>query len=276
MYFATGKYAYRDNKFSPEGKNINGNKCEMFGKPVYKSFYDPTIADILNVFQVSWTFYSEGYDEILGPNQCYPYYYDAIDNPFTFFPSLVNGPNANLNFRDYTEMNMDIENEKLPAVSYVKFIGIHNEHPGLAGSLLSGQFYANNLVNKVLQSDYYKENTLIIVLPDESGGFYDHVKQPNPSTVDGQLYGPRTQFVAIGNMVKKNYISHVDMEVSSLIRFIEWNFIGKEGLLETRDKTANNIGDLIDEEIAGNVPIFNPLNYQKKYNDSKKKKRKLR
>ena len=76
-----------------------------------------------------------------------------------------------------------------------------------------------------MQSATYSSNTLIILLPDESGGFYDHVPLPPTNPIDNKPYGPRTWFIAVGNMVKKNYVSHVQMEPASLIKFVEWNWL---------------------------------------------------
>jgi hypothetical protein len=56
----------------------------------------------------------------------------------------------------------------------------------------------------------------------------------------------------MGKFAKKNYISHVNMEHSSIIKFIEWNWLGgKTGQLNTRDTNVNTIGDLIDPIEAG-------------------------
>jgi len=73
--------------------------------------------------------------------------------------------------------------------------------------------------------------------------------------------------------VKKNYVSHVQMESSSLIRFIEWNWLGKEGLLGARDMLVNNLGDIFDEEKAGiKIPSINENSIEdveKKFNKRK-------
>ena len=270
MYFATGKFMFKDNEIAPQRKSLNGNQCINYK---FKSYFDPTIADILNACSVPWTIFNEGYSEKKDSNKCYPKYYDATDNPFAYFPSLTENKNGNFNFRDYEDFLKDITNKTLPMVNYVKFLGVHSEHPGFDNSFITGQLLSNEVINKVMESEYYRDNTLVILVPDESGGFYDHVTPPNKSEVDGYTYGPRTQFITVGQMVKKNYISHVELEPSSLIRFIEWNFIGKEGQLETRDKFVNNIGDLIDENIAGKIPSLNPLHGKDRLSNNKKTKK---
>jgi hypothetical protein len=42
------------------------------------------------------------------------------------------------------------------------------------------------------------------------------------------------------------------MEHSSIVKFIEWNFVGgKTGQLGTRDAVVNNIGSVLDPAMTG-------------------------
>jgi phospholipase C len=97
----------------------------------------------------------------------------------------------------------------------------------------------------------------VVWFPDESGGFYDHIPTPQANIVDDMPYGARVPFIAFGRFVKKNYISHVTLEHSSIVKFIEWNWLnGETGQMKVRDTNVNNIGDLIDSHQAGvKVPI---------------------
>jgi len=274
MYFAAAKFLFLDNTILPQSEKINGAKCYK-GKKGFTAYHDPTIADMLNACKVSWTFYAEGFNQFPNQNKCYPFYYDASDNPFSFFPSLTKSETASFNFRDYEELKKDIKNNTLPSVSYIKALGIHSEHPHFLGSFISGQMMSNEIYELLNNSKYYKDNTVLFLLPDESGGYYDHKAPPLNSKIDGYQYGPRTQFVALGNVVKKNYISHVQMEPSSLIRFIEWNWLGKEGMLWARDMLANNIGDIFDEEKVGTkIPSENKKtidDFKKEFRNNKER-----
>ncbi|CAF1161854.1 unnamed protein product [Rotaria sordida] len=209
-----------------QNPNLNGARCY---KANFASYYSTTIADLLNYCGVHWTFYAEGYDQNPNSTQCYPNYYDATDDPFTYFPKL----------------------KKLPAVSYVKGLGIHSEHPAY-GTITAGETISQDVINAIRASNTYRKNTVIFLVADESGGYYDHVSPPPNSTIDNQPYGPRMPFVAIGHQIKRNYVSHVQMEPSSLIKFIEWNWLnGPPGQLGTRDTVVNNIGDMFDHKKTG-------------------------
>jgi phospholipase C len=174
--------------------------------------------------------------------------YDPSDNPFEYYKAFQDNP---VYEKDFAQFSTDIVDGTLPAVSFIKALGTATEHPGIS-SITTGESFVRGVVNDILNSSLYAENTLILVVPDESGGFYDHVAPPATSTVDKRAYGPRLPLLALGYFAKPNTISHVTMEHSSIVRFIEWNFLaGPQGQLQTRDATVNNIGSLLDASKTG-------------------------
>jgi phospholipase C len=254
MYFAGGKFFFLDNTYAPQNKKIPGAQC----RENFIAYTDPTIADLLNTCQVSWTFYGQGLKEKMTSKDCEGMWFDGTDNPFAYFPSLTDSPTAQDNFRDFKDLLEDIKLGNLPSVTYVKALEIYTGHPGYSGGFINEQRLSEILINKIKESEQYRENTLVFLVPDESGGFYDHIPTPKTSKIDGQIYGPRTQFVVVGDIAKKNYISHVTLEPASIIRFLQWNWIGEEGQLYTRDRIVNNIGDMLDESKAGvKIPSIN-------------------
>ncbi|KAI8614440.1 phosphoesterase family-domain-containing protein [Chytriomyces sp. MP71] len=161
-------------------------------------------------------------------------------------------------FKEYSQLAVDISNGNLPAVTYVKggysSSGTNQdstEHPG--NSISGGEKLNTAVINQILASSKYKDNTVVFLVPDESGGFRDSQFPPPRSNVDNKLYGPRTQFLAVGNMVKKNYVSHVVTEPASIIRFLESNYLadGKPGQLKTRDQVAGSLNDLFEPTLVG-------------------------
>jgi phospholipase C len=123
--------------------------------------------------------------------------------------------------------------------------------PGEGDTISAGVGFTTALVNTIMSSPYAAD-TLILVTWDESGGYYDHVAPPPASTIDRQPYGPRVPLLAIGNFVAPGTIAHTEMEHSSIVKFIEWNWLGgKTGQLGTRDTVVNNIGSLLDPSTTG-------------------------
>ena len=80
----------------------------------------------------------------------------------------------------------------------------------------------------------------------------------DPQRLGQQFYGTRVPLIAVGPFTRKyspgsaggGYISHVTMEHSSIVKFIEWNWLGrKSGQLGTRDAHVNNLGSLLTTDL---------------------------
>jgi phospholipase C len=256
MYFAVAKKVFTDNAFIP---NAIGQGCSNPLTPKMRNTSESTIADILINHGERVRFYAEGYDVMRSSGSCpphpsdcrganpvfasYPCAYDPSDIPFNYYQQFTDNPAF---LMDWSQFEKDLGAGDLAEVSYIKPIGYHTEHPGYGTSISVGVAWVEAAISKILASPYAK-NTLVLLTWDEGGGYYDHVSPPNtPSPIDQERVGTRVPIFAIGRFAKKNYVSHVVMEHSSIVKFLEWNFIGKTGQLQTRDTLANNIGSLID------------------------------
>jgi len=246
MYFARAQFVFLDDVFVP---NAVGSTC--YSQGIRATFTGATLGDLLKQCDVPWAFYAEGYQDALKtPLTCtrYPEGYAPSDNPFQYYRAFMDNP---LYQKDYAQFATDIETHALPAVSFIKPLGTKSEHPGSA-NITDGVNFVKQVVESILNSPEYQQNTLILVTYDEGGGFYDHVPPPPASSIDGQEYGTRVPFFALGFFAKTGEVSHVVMEHSSIVRFIEWNFLdGEPGQLGTRDAVVNNIGSLLDPVKTG-------------------------
>ena len=258
MYFARAKYVFTDNDASPNAVN---SVCNPGGPTT--SYTDQTIGDLLANAGVSWSWYMEGYDDAVAaktntppcpeaPAACpaastlgsiYPCVFSPGDDPFEYYSRFTDNPAY---IKDYTRLETDIKAGALPSVTFVKAYGFHSEHPGYGTTISAGTTFVNGVVSAISGSSY-ASSTLVLVTWDEGGGFFDHVSPPPTSTVDNQPYGTRIPLLAMGPFARKNFISHVQMEHSSIVKFLEWNWLGHTtGQLGNRDTTVNNIGSLLD------------------------------
>ena len=58
--------------------------------------------------------------------------------------------------------------------------------------------------------------------------------------------------MAFGPFAKKGFVSHVVMEHSSIVKLLEWNFLGgATGQLGGRDAVVANMGSLLDPAATG-------------------------
>lgn len=68
------------------------------------------------------------------------------------------------------------------------------------------------------------------------------------------LTATRVPLLAIGEFSRKGTVSHVTMMHSSVVRFLEYNFLGPVGQLAASDAKVRNIGSLLDPALTG-IPI---------------------
>jgi phospholipase C len=260
MYLARAAYVFTDNTDVPKG--AVGVPC-VHPKDTTAQFTDQTIGDLLTAAKVPWTWFSDGYDAMVAAmgqcpprpadcpssSQASPCAFDPEDVPFDYYASTRDNPST---LKDVSALDAALQSGSgLPAVSFVKPIGYRSEHPGNSVTESAGIGWVDALVGRI-EASAYGASTLVLVTYDEGGGYYDHVAPPPASTVDGKPYGTRVPLIAVGPFARKNYVSHVTMEHSSIVKFIEWNWLGqKTGQLGTRDAVVNNIGSLLDPAKTG-------------------------
>jgi phospholipase C len=84
----------------------------------------------------------------------------------------------------------------------------------------------------------------MVVLWDESGGWYDHVPPPQ---LNGTLgLGARVPVIVISPYAKANYVSHQQMDFVSILRFIQWNWALGRFADSTQAAREQQSGDLCD------------------------------
>ena len=115
--------------------------------------------------------------------------------------------------------------------------------------------------------------TMLVVTYDEGGGYYDHVPppaavapdlvppvvRPGESRYDGfRRYGFRVPAIVVSPYAKRDYVSHVVYDHTSILAMIErkWNLPA----LTFRDANANDLRDFLDlPALAARTPTFPAL-----------------
>lgn len=227
----------RDGTVTPEGYAVNtANSVNLHPKtdnpanlvPVQAG---PNIGDRLSDKGISWAWYSGGWNNIMAgkPAPSFTYHHQ----PFAYFVRYAPGtPGRKKHLKDETEFLRAARNGTLPAVSFVKPIGLENEHPG-ESTVTGGESHAVELINAVLSGPNGKD-AVIILTYDENGGFWDHVAPP---VID--KWGPATRIPAliISPFAKKGFVDHTSYETVSILSFIEKRWKLKP--LNDRDKHAD-------------------------------------
>jgi phospholipase C len=137
-----------------------------------------------------------------------------------------------------TKLFGDISKGTLPAVSWVIPDYKNSDHP--ESHTADGPSWVAQVVNAIGESDAW-DSTAIIVVWDDWGGFYDHVKPPQ---LDYQGLGFRVPMLVISPYAKKGYISHTQYEFGSILKFVEDNWSMKR--VGTTDVRAKSIADVFN------------------------------
>jgi phospholipase C len=98
--------------------------------------------------------------------------------------------------------------------------------------------FLDNFIQQIQASSAWNSVAIVITF-DTGGGWYDHVAPP---AVDAQGLGFRVPMLVISPLAKRGYISHVQMDHVSILRFIQWNW----GLasLNSRNSASVDIRDM--------------------------------
>jgi phospholipase C len=142
----------------------------------------------------------------------------------------------------------DVRDGEMPAVSWIIPPESYNEHPGGGKSACAGENWTVHQVNTIMQSPYWR-STVIVVVWDDFGGFYDPVPPPQ---ADIMGLGPRTPAIIIspytrrGDNPEGGSVDSTTYEFSSVLAFIERLF-DLEPMTE-RDAQADPLSGAFDFE----------------------------
>jgi phospholipase C len=141
----------------------------------------------------------------------------------------------------------DVQHHRLPQVSWLIPPAEYNEHPGEHTiSICAGENWTVEQLNALMHSPYWKD-TLVVIVWDDFGGFYDPVVPPH---YDVMGLGPRTPALILspydrrGSNPLGGYVDHTDYEFSSVLRFIELLF--NLPAMTERDRQANPLLGALD------------------------------
>jgi phospholipase C len=231
-----------------------------------------TIGDELSGAGISWAYYAGGWSNADGdvgapgwtngtvpgvcadpeskPNPTWPNCPNKVfqfhHQPFNYYAKYAPGTAGRSHLQDeavFAQLaDASEETCKLNAVSFVKPIGLENEHPGYT-SVTKGSNHLVELI-KAVQDSSCKKDTMIVVTYDEFGGSWDHVPPPGQGTAAGphDQWGPGTRIPALviaprlpGNFV----VDTASHDTTSILATIEHRF----GLapLGTRDAAVSDL-----------------------------------
>lgn len=224
LYAATGKSPSKDNE----------------GVPIYDL---PSFVRHLDAANVSWGWYAHDMATLrlidgkyrVGHGSNF-FWFDRRTwlNPITFLDHAASGD--------------------LPAVSWIdpNFVDYsvtgpresNDDHP--PSDVMAGQDLVLKLYNAVVNSPAWKK-TLLLIVYDEHGGFYDHV-EPEDAADDNpqfQKFGVRVPAIVVSPWVERGKVSHKVFDHTSIIKTILLRFCRRpDGTIPDMGARVNNADQL--------------------------------
>jgi len=210
-------------------------------------FEHPTLTDLLDQHQISWRYYGKQADSIwLAPNAISHICNNTGQGTHC---GTGNGSNQDWNndVKNYLEGTnklapflADLQKCDLAPVTWVTPDGRWGDHP--TQSLGLGPDYVADIVNAVggtgppANNCGFWSNTVILIVWDDWGGFYDHVAPWNIGYLNSgnnngiqYVYGFRVPLLVVSTFAKQHYISgtktnHINYDFGSILKFIENTF----------------------------------------------------
>jgi len=176
---------------------------------------------------------------------------------------------------------------RLPAVSFLKAPAIQDAHAGYSDPL-DEQTWIVRVVN-LLEHQSTWDSTAVVIVYDDSDGWYDHQMGPivnqstgpsdaltgpgacgtatnslpgmNPANLHalGRCgYGPRLPLMVISPWARQNFVDHTVTDQTSVIHFVEDNWLGGERIGSgSFDAISNSISQMLDfTHIRSNGKLF--------------------
>jgi phospholipase C len=216
------------------GVIYTNGRVNDFGGPFPCFTQYDTMADVLDAAGVSWKYYVESYDL----NSPYADFGGRVWDAFDAIKRVRYGPDwKNISIPNTTIFS-DIKNGHLPQASWVMPTLAASDHPASGNKL--GPAWVTSIVNAVGKSSYWN-NTAILIMWDDWGGFYDSVPPPQ---LDYTSLGMRVPLIVVSPYAKQHFVSKTQYEFGSVLKFIEQTF-GTNSLGST-DVRANSIVDMFD------------------------------
>ncbi len=232
-----------------------------YRRPIFPCLAIPTLGEELDRFNLTWAYYAPRVDgwqrwsqtRRKNKRQLKPRIeigqlwsaYDAI-------PAVRYGPSWQDNvLSPETDIVSDIRHGDLREVTWVVPDFANSDHSGSHST--TGPVWVSTLVDAIGTSRYWKDTAVVIVW-DDSGGWYDHVVPPR---FDYEGAGFRVPLIVVSSRSKTGYVSHRRREFGSVLRFIEDNF--GVPTLSQRDFKADNLADFFYDDRAATSTSYNRL-----------------
>jgi phospholipase C len=203
-----------------------------FGPKIEPCYDYQTLGDELDKAKLSWRFYASAYGSASSGQAALWSSYQAVKH-------IRYGPDWKKVVSPNWKFITDVRAGKLANFTWITPVCDDSDHVSCGGGY--GPSWVSALVNTVGKSKFW-DSTVIFVQWDDWGGLYDHVPPPYK---DRDSLGFRVPLLVISPYAKQNYVSHVQYETASVLRFAE-DLYGLGQLAAADKRAASPAGDCLD------------------------------
>jgi phospholipase C len=217
-----------------------------------------TLGDELDTAGLSWRFYTSKYTKPLG----------GFWSSYQAVKHIFHGPDWHKDIIfPQKRFLTDVAAGQLANFTWITPLCKNSDHMSCGGGF--GPSWVASLVDAVGKSKFW-DSTVIFVQWDDWGGAYDPVPPPHRG-YDG--VGFRVPLIVISPYAKKNYVSHVQYETGSVLRFAE-DLFGLPQLSAADRRATSPAGDTLNfsQKPRKFVPIeapFGPQFFLQQSNDDR-------
>ncbi len=220
-------------------------KQRTFGAEIPACFDIPTLGTSAEHHGLSWRFYA---GSIYGDGGLWSSYQadSRVYLHSDWNADVINPPARFLE---------DVRKGELANVTWIAPYYNTSDHPGLQAS--KGPSWVTSLVDAIGTSPFWKSSAIFLIW-DDWGGWFDPVP---PVYEDYDGLGFRVPMIVISPYARQGYVTHVQYETASVLRYIEDNF-GLPQLAKADARANDPAGDAFDysqsprafTKIAGSKP----------------------
>ncbi len=219
--------------------------------------------------------------------------YNPHHEPFQYYASTANPKHlpptsiAEIGHQDQANHQYDLrdfwaaaDSGELPAVSYLKAADYQDGHAGYSDPL-DEQTWLADTINRLERLPSWR-STAVVIAYDDSDGWYDH--QIGPITTQSQTsldaltgtgtcgsntakvpsgqqarcgVGPRQPLLVVSPYAKRNFVDGTFTDQSSIVRFIEDNWLGGQRIPGgSADGWAGSLDNMFDFHSHGDHTLF--------------------
>jgi phospholipase C len=228
------------------------------------------------------------------PHHAFFQYSATTSNPMHTRPASISEIGhdgaANHNY-DIADFFTAVKSGNFPAVSFLKASAFQDGHAGYSDPLDEQNFLVTVINFLQTQADW--ESTAVVIMYDDSDGWYDHQVNPLVNQSHGSQdaltgvglcgsaadstalpgvdsfnlhalgrcgYGPRQPLLVVSPWARVNFVDHTITDQTSVLRFVEDNWLGGQRIGQgSFDAIANPITQMFDFSQQGNQNQGNPL-----------------